>query len=766
MEGVFERLHTLIKEKTGWVGFTMLGGPMPNVGGQLMVNVYHCGESPAGHSFKDSHPAWNANVGSQFTEFLHRCFSRATRDTMALPEPEDPFDDLIGMSGSESDSPAPKKKFKAPKRPKKNAKQNLSTAQGAVPSRAPSSMPATPVQGPQPACETPAPQPSFPQDLPPVPQPLFSLPQNSPRLDSVRVAQPSFPQHSSRMEDATAVGRDENAGWEGSGWDDPMPGAGELGGGPLWSPGTGGLLQEIYGAAGGYGDFTAGFSMGMGADMGFGDQEQNGRLYLDQGLVENEVSGSGLCLDADNEGDPRSMEVTMASDFSLNIGARYTGPLLTLATGQYAPLRLGPPSQDMAAATPPVAESAPSGPEGDTTAHVPDPDPDDAAERAAIECDSAPSAPEGDATAHVPDLDRDDDAAERAATERDSAPSAPEGDAAAALEDDAAKAVTAPAATAPPAPEEQDAAEERDARQYLAVASAHSESGGLRDSDFECGAGIRDEACTGRRERERRGGCSPQRTGIPVVETNGEPAKTGPDVEAELVGAWGAWWACGRRGGKQRGRPRMQVAVGGDGVADDGGAEEGGEEEEQEVVHEGGQQEEVQQQGVPEGEQHEAEQQSEGVVQGSTTRRKRVPLAFLQTYGDNGEVIPLQPGSTLPGISSKRKREIRAFEKRRDAEEKKGEAAEKKLQASRRNFTGVHDLVVLPRQEGAPMPPVPETGRPGRARRAPRNANDNALLLEALAAAKQKDQKKKPGEAVKKRKAQEKQEASRKRRKV
>ncbi|KAJ6522627.1 hypothetical protein DFH09DRAFT_1097012, partial [Mycena vulgaris] len=49
-----------------------------------------------------------------------------------------------------------------------------------------------------------------------------------------------------------------------------------------------------------------------------------------------------------------------------------------------------------------------------------------------------------------------------------------------------------------------------------------------------------------------------------------------------------------------------------------------------------------------------------------------------------------------------------------------------------RNFAGPSDLVVLPRLPGAPMPPVPETGRPGRTRKAPRNANDDLMLLETL----------------------------------
>ncbi|KAJ7683305.1 hypothetical protein B0H17DRAFT_1137792 [Mycena rosella] len=96
-------------------------------------------------------------------------------------------------------------------------------------------------------------------------------------------------------------------------------------------------------------------------------------------------------------------------------------------------------------------------------------------------------------------------------------------------------------------------------------------------------------------------------------------------------------------------------------------------------------------------------------------RRKRLPVAFLQMYSDNGEIIPLPLDTPPPeGTNSMRERE----------------RAKKKQEV--RNTAGPSDLVILPRLPGAPMPPVPELGRPRRERRAPKTANDDTAMLEAL----------------------------------
>lgn len=211
---------------------------------------------------------------------------------MALPDPDDSLDDslddLLAMSGSESDDHTPKKS-RAPKRPRNDTV--MSPAQGAALPHTPSHTLATPtrVQAACQPCPSPAP--------PPSPAPLSF--QDSPRVE----------------DDATATFMpDGNRGWEADGWGGSfdMVGAGEAAGEAHWSPGTGSLLQDLYATAGGYGAFSAGFNVDVGG-LGLGDDELNGgRLYYDEqdeSLAENEPSGSRLYLDADN---------AMASDSSLN----------------------------------------------------------------------------------------------------------------------------------------------------------------------------------------------------------------------------------------------------------------------------------------------------------------------------------------------------------------------------------------------------------------------------------------------------------------
>jgi hypothetical protein len=95
----------------------------------------------------------------------------------------------------------------------------------------------------------------------------------------------------------------------------------------------------------------------------------------------------------------------------------------------------------------------------------------------------------------------------------------------------------------------------------------------------------------------------------------------------------------------------------------------------------------------------------------------------LQTYGVNGEVIPLPLDTELPGPSRGRVKEIRAFEKERDQQTK-----------SKRKSAVDSGVVCLPRPPGGPMPTIPDLGRPGaRIRRAPKNADEaDADLLRRL----------------------------------
>ncbi|KAJ6575920.1 hypothetical protein B0H10DRAFT_1963668 [Mycena sp. CBHHK59/15] len=123
IEGFLKIVHNMILEKTGWKGFTMLGGPTPNMGGALGVNVYACGVTPAGNDFKDSHPKWDEEVSQRFIMFLKRCFTRSDRDAMAMPEDDIPdldLDNLFSMPDSDDKAAPPPPAQPARKTKKRN----------------------------------------------------------------------------------------------------------------------------------------------------------------------------------------------------------------------------------------------------------------------------------------------------------------------------------------------------------------------------------------------------------------------------------------------------------------------------------------------------------------------------------------------------------------------------------------------------------------------------------------------------------------------
>ncbi|KAJ6468644.1 hypothetical protein C8R47DRAFT_1223218 [Mycena vitilis] len=117
MQGIITDMHELIREKTGWVGFTMLGGPTPNLGGSLSMHVFSSGQSASGHTFKDSHLDWKGALGTPFSEFLRQCFTRSARDAMALEIAEDDeqeeLDDVLDADDQCEDEEAPRKSANA-----------------------------------------------------------------------------------------------------------------------------------------------------------------------------------------------------------------------------------------------------------------------------------------------------------------------------------------------------------------------------------------------------------------------------------------------------------------------------------------------------------------------------------------------------------------------------------------------------------------------------------------------------------------------------
>ncbi|KAJ7104285.1 hypothetical protein B0H15DRAFT_960345 [Mycena belliarum] len=150
LEAIIEHFHDLIQKKTGWRGFSVLGGPTPSSGGRLNYTVYSCGRTPAGNTFKESHPKWEQDLGQPFSQWLSRCYTRFERDSMALPNNGDDSDsdteaeeDLqeeeqvnlkvkAKAKGAKNAAPPPSK---APKRAKKAGKSiaSATTATGQAP---------------------------------------------------------------------------------------------------------------------------------------------------------------------------------------------------------------------------------------------------------------------------------------------------------------------------------------------------------------------------------------------------------------------------------------------------------------------------------------------------------------------------------------------------------------------------------------------------------------------------------------------------------
>ncbi|KAJ7610347.1 hypothetical protein FB45DRAFT_1037921 [Roridomyces roridus] len=119
-----------------------------------------------------------------------------------------------------------------------------------------------------------------------------------------------------------------------------------------------------------------------------------------------------------------------------------------------------------------------------------------------------------------------------------------------------------------------------------------------------------------------------------------------------------------------------------------------------------------------------------GGSRGGGTSAPRRPLAFLQTYGENGEAIPLPldgpEAAEFLRLTNGRRGRVNSTRIDDD-----GEAPP--ARPTHRKVSGDPEPIVLPRLPGAPMPPVPDMGRGVRARRPPQNANDaDAKLLARL----------------------------------
>ncbi|KAJ7271757.1 hypothetical protein C8J57DRAFT_1507670 [Mycena rebaudengoi] len=69
---VVRLFHDMLYKMTGWMGVTVFGGPMPNMGGELAVKAIPFGLTPGGVHFENWHPSWTKSVSKPLLRFLRR----------------------------------------------------------------------------------------------------------------------------------------------------------------------------------------------------------------------------------------------------------------------------------------------------------------------------------------------------------------------------------------------------------------------------------------------------------------------------------------------------------------------------------------------------------------------------------------------------------------------------------------------------------------------------------------------------------------------
>ncbi|KAJ7147712.1 hypothetical protein C8R43DRAFT_1129625 [Mycena crocata] len=684
-----------IYRNTGWIGFAMIGGPMPNQGGQLATTVISSGQTPAGNNFRRSHPDWQGGIGTHFSGWLKRCYTRSERDAMALDV--DPLlEDLLQFSDSEEvgemDAAAVEKpktmklksksksKSKAPKR----AKPSVNRVQKPPSTRA--SVTATPTSSTE---VVHAPQlmlrseltslSSFAAASPPAlssstsasPVPALGLPTPNvqptvPTLPNEGL--PLFPRMPGENFDGSAARDDavwglEDSVWQSLAWNNDDVGWNEGYNTPLDLMDTTGIGKDVE----------------LGRDVGLGEE---GAWELDAVLGRMKASEREDTLPTHSrpllsrtDGGDGVGEPTRAPPRPCFTGASYTINRevgvnawrgLENVTGNPTEERGSPwpmlPSQNQAASEPGPSRPVHSPPHPTLP---PFPPPHLSPMRQAIGPNKSPLPPRMARTSEA--------------------------------------SLTIAASSA-----------------ALAKAMASAKKLAHRDSDLDSddqSDNDDDEDETDEDDVE----VPLAGPAYPVSRPMANPPKPYKIANSQKRGPAVAQTGRGRGGGRgMRGRVRARGGrpiVGLSRRNEDGDTEAAGAGTvEAEAVR--------RKPGRPRKKVTEPEVEQAAPEKTST----RVPFQFLQTYGDNGEVIPLPLDTDIPVLSAAEKRNLATRQKEKDKPKKKGAKRPHALH----NPDGNTDLVVLPRLPGAPMPPVPETGRPGRLRRAPKNANDDLILLAKL----------------------------------
>ncbi|KAF7322137.1 hypothetical protein MKEN_00737700 [Mycena kentingensis (nom. inval.)] len=84
LKGILKEVHECIFRLTGWMGVTLLGGPLPEDGGRISVETFAAGQTSMGMSLPESLKDWG-NVVHGAHLWLRRIYTSDMRQARALP---------------------------------------------------------------------------------------------------------------------------------------------------------------------------------------------------------------------------------------------------------------------------------------------------------------------------------------------------------------------------------------------------------------------------------------------------------------------------------------------------------------------------------------------------------------------------------------------------------------------------------------------------------------------------------------------------------
>ncbi|KAJ7920506.1 hypothetical protein B0H13DRAFT_1867578 [Mycena leptocephala] len=101
---ILSKVHDATMKETGWVGFVMMGGPMPHRGGAISTKTFCFSTTPAGLDFQAVHPTFEDDVKKQFNKFLKPTFLHEVRDRRGIPPGDEDAampEGLLAFEGSD-----------------------------------------------------------------------------------------------------------------------------------------------------------------------------------------------------------------------------------------------------------------------------------------------------------------------------------------------------------------------------------------------------------------------------------------------------------------------------------------------------------------------------------------------------------------------------------------------------------------------------------------------------------------------------------------